>query len=316
MKKTCVTLFAPILLITCSSWGFYAHRKINYMAVFTLPSELSYFYKQHIQYLSEQAVTADKRVYVDTAESPRHYIDLDRFADHPIDSLTVHWSIVSEKFTRQQLLSTGIIPWHIERTYRNLVHAFIRKDLKQILRYSADIGHYIGDAHVPLHTTSNYNGQFTNQIGIHAFWESRLPELFADRYNFIVGRARYISQPLQLAWDIIKHSHSLVDSVLQTERLLNNTFATERKYAFYERNSILVRGYSDEYAAAYHEALHGMVEQQMRASVIITASYWYSAWADAGQPDLKKLTRLYNKHLPDDPRLPHIDSLPAVNKRY
>ena len=37
-----------------------------------------------------------------------------------------------------------------------LTKAFQNKDIERILKYSAEIGHYIGDAHVPLHTTENY----------------------------------------------------------------------------------------------------------------------------------------------------------------
>jgi hypothetical protein len=29
-----------------------------------------------------------------------------------------------------------------------------------------------------------------------------------------------------------------------------------------------------------------MVEHQMRASILAVASFWYSAWVDAGQPNL------------------------------
>ena len=35
-----------------------------------------------------------------------------------------------------------------------------------------------------------------------------------------------------------------------------------------------------------------MVERQMQASILSTGSYWYSAWVDAGQPDLKNLRRV------------------------
>ena len=49
--------------------------------------------------------------------------------------------------------------------------------------------YYVGDAHVPLHTTENYNGKMTGQKGIHGFWESRLPEINADNYNFFVLKA-------------------------------------------------------------------------------------------------------------------------------
>ena len=68
------------------------------------------------------------------------------------------------------------------------MYAFIEKDSDKILKYSADLGHYIADAYVPLHTTENYNGQLTGQKGIHAFWESRLPELFSEDYNYLVDK--------------------------------------------------------------------------------------------------------------------------------
>ena len=50
-----------------------------------------------------------------------------------------------------------------------LTNAFKEKDLIRILKFSAEIGHYISDAHVPLHATENYNGQFTNQKEFMAF---------------------------------------------------------------------------------------------------------------------------------------------------
>ncbi len=51
-------------------------------------------------------------------------------------------------------------------------------DSIKILKYSADLSHYIGDAHVPLHTTSNHNGQLTNQVGIHAFGKAVYQTIF------------------------------------------------------------------------------------------------------------------------------------------
>ncbi|MBK8081206.1 MAG: hypothetical protein IPK25_13560 [Saprospiraceae bacterium] len=73
--------------------------------------------------------------------------------------------------------------------------------------------------HVPLHTTKNYNGQLTDQVGIHAFWESRIPELFAEsNYDFFVGQAQYIDNPREYIWDIIIKAHSHLDSVLGIEK--------------------------------------------------------------------------------------------------
>ncbi len=66
-----------------------------------------------------------------------------------------------------------------------LTTAFKNKDPAKILKLSAELGHYIADFHVPLHASSNHNGQYTNQKGIHGFWESRIPELLAQPETYL-----------------------------------------------------------------------------------------------------------------------------------
>src|SRR5690606_37925329 len=109
-------------------------------------------------------------------ESPRHFIDIEDYEEGHNDSIPIHWSEGKEKVQERRLRASGIVPWQVYFTYQKLVRAFREQDNDAIIRHSADLGHYVSDAHVPLHTTRNYNGQFTGQIGIHAFWESRLPE--------------------------------------------------------------------------------------------------------------------------------------------
>jgi hypothetical protein len=167
-----------------SSWGFFAHRKINQLAVYTLPSSMASFYKKNIQYLSEAAVNPDRRRYAVPEEAPRHYIDLDDYGDSAVYKLPRYWSDAVKQFGEDSLQARGIVPWHIYRMYFQLKDAFLLKDPDKILRVSADLGHYVADAHVPLHTTKNYDGQLTGQTGIHGFWESRLPELYFEEYDF------------------------------------------------------------------------------------------------------------------------------------
>src|ERR1700753_3788650 len=108
---------------------------------------------------------------------------------------------------------TGTLPWTIASNYYYLVKAFKAHDTTAILNASANLGHYIADAHVPLHLTQNYNGQLTGQTGIHALWESRLPELFSKNYKLSAGKARYIDNPLSEAFRICHSSFKEVDSV-------------------------------------------------------------------------------------------------------
>lgn len=283
--------FLAALGILCSSWGFYAHQKINRLAIFTLPSGLIRFYKVNIDYLTAHAVDPDKRRYADSLEAPRHYLDADHYGAQPFDSIPEKWNDAVAKFGRDSLEAYGTIPWTIERNYYALVRAFQEKDSLKILRYSADLGHYVGDAHVPLHTTENYNGQLTGQTGIHGFWESRLPELFSEEYDFFVGKAQYIDQPLKKVWAIVRNTYQYKDAVLLIEARLNDKFPKDRKYGYSPRNGRVERQYSEEYSRSYHEALNGMVERQMRASVLAIGSFWYSAWIDAGQPDLRRMNK-------------------------
>ena len=159
----------------------------------------------------------------------------------------------------------------------------------RILKYSAEIGHYISDAHVPLHTTENYNGQFTNQKGIHGFWESRVPELFFDDYDLITGKAIYIEKPLSTTWEFIEESYFAVDSVLSFEKILSNDWADDRKFSFEKRGQVTMKVYSREFSKEYSKRLNNMQERRMKASIKAVGSFWYTAWINAGQPDLNDL---------------------------
>ena len=171
-----------------------------------------------------------------------------------------------------------------------LTKAFKEKNFSSIMKNSAEIGHYIADAHVPLHASRNHNGQFTDQKGIHAFWESRVPELLADKqFDFFIGKAEYIKNPGAFIWDRVLESAKAADSVLKFEKELSHQFPGDKKYAFEKRNNIVIRQYSSDYTIAYNKKLNGMVERRMRQSIFAVASFWYTAWVNAGQPDLSGL---------------------------
>ncbi len=189
--------------------------------------------------------------------------------------------------------SYGILPYWMLQYQEKLTRAFEAKDEKRILRISAEMGHYIGDAHVPLHTTENYNGQLTNQVGIHAFWESRIPELFADaEYDFMVGKATYINDLEEYFWQVIEDSHLLLNEVLAIEKELTQTFPSDKQWCYDERLEYTMRIQCPEFAKAYAEKMDGMVEERMRDAILSLASLWYTAWVNAGQPDLNAIGKV------------------------
>lgn len=369
MRFLFIITIAFLLHSFTPEWGFFGHRRINRLAVFTLPPEMMVFYKKHIEYLTEHAVDPDKRRYATKYEAPRHFIDIDRWDVYPFTKVPRDWAdammqytdilvvdvqsdtthlfgnelttnnkelirsrsgaVVEQKVYRNFFYNNvlnhyyedehtiscdslskllgydtpcktafavdhfsehGILPYHLLKMQRDLTEAFRTKSTARILRLSAEMGHYIGDAHVPLHTTMNYNGQLTNQTGLHAFWESRLPELYADaEYDFFVGKAQYIENQRDYFWNIVLESHQLLDSVLLIEKELSQIFPPDKQYCYEERLGQTIRTQCEGYARAYHERMNGMVEKRMRDAILATASSWYTAWVDAGQPNLAQL---------------------------
>lgn len=294
MKKAiqCISLVFVLLVFNYNvyCWGFYAHQKINYYAVFLLPPEMMVLFKPNISFLSEHAIDPDKRRYAVPEEGPRHYIDIDRYGEYPYLALPRKWSEAVEKFGEDSVKENGIVPWHVQTMLNRLTNAFKEKNYSYIMKYSAEIGHYIADAHVPLHASSNHNGQLTNQKGIHGFWESRVPELLAEKeWDFFIGKADYIKDPGDFIWKRVLESARAADTVLTYEAYLTRQFSDDQKYSFENRNGKTIRQYSSAFTIAYNKKLDGMIERRMRQSIYAIASFWYTAWVNAGQPDLKEL---------------------------
>jgi hypothetical protein len=238
---------------------------------------------QYLQFIQRHIV---QNYYESEWLIPNEVFDSVFVADSVLIPLKVE---VQKVFAVDRLSEMGILPWHLQMMQSRLTLAFEEGDVNKILSLSADFGHYIADAHVPLHTTKNYNGQYTNQRGIHGFWESRLPELFANEsYDFFVGKAEYIEDVTEHYWNIILESNRLVDSVLLIEKSLRQQFDEDEIYCYESVGNTTVRTYCRDFAAAYHQRMEGMVEARMKKAIKAVGDAWFTAWVDAGQPNLVK----------------------------
>ncbi|GAA4445474.1 hypothetical protein GCM10023188_48710 [Pontibacter saemangeumensis] len=290
MKR--ITLIAAALLF-CSAlsygWGFFGHKVIHQLAIYNLPKQLQGFYFKHHNYLISKSVRPDERRNDDPAEAPRHYIDIDVYGDEAINTMPEAWEAAAARYTADTLLKYGIVPWHVVVVQERLTNAFKEQNADSILYYSADLGHYIADAHVPLHTTVNYDGQLTAQKGMHSLWESKLPELFAQTYKLQGKKATYLPDTEKQIWQVVRHTYSLIPQTLSYELEVSKEFTPEAKFDQVERNGKMRQYYSDAFAEAYQQKLGSMVEDQMRAAAQQVASFWYTAWVDGGKPDMDKL---------------------------
>lgn len=287
MKKisvlVCLVAFSNHLLM---AWGFLGHQTINNRAVFALPPELFAFYKQYIDYITQHSTDPDSRRYLIEEEGCRHYLDCDHYEKSaPLDTIPHNWYKAVEKYTKDTLTEHGIVPWHILSVQHWLTKAFEEKNLQKILKYSADIGHYIADAHVPLHSSSNYNGQHSGQEGIHALWESRIPKLFLDSFDLLTGTVTYLDNPSDFIWERMSESFACTDSVFKLE-IQASAMHPENKYSYEPTGNTTTMVYSKEYCDTYDFLMQDMVSRRMQKSIQAVAAFWYTAWVNAGMPDL------------------------------
>lgn len=289
MLKFNLYSFLVVIVFSLCSWGFHAHKTIHKHAVYTLPIEISPFFNSHINQLEEQSVLADKRRYTDTSEACKHYIDIDLYGISPFDSVPKNWFHAKVKYGEDSLKSRGILPWVISWEYNKLVWAMDSGSIEQVIHHAADLGHYISDACVPLHTTYNYNGQFTDQKGIHALWESRIPEAFSSDYEYFIGKSVYLENSLSYSWELIEESFSLLDSTLHLEEKISTHYIEDTKFRMSAKNGKIQEAYTTEFISDYNTILNGMVERRLQRAILAVGSFWYSAWIDAGQPDLSRL---------------------------
>jgi hypothetical protein len=299
LKFSFLFLFITGGITLAFAWGQWGHKHISRAAVFALPEPMQKFFYNHIDYITEGAVVPDLRraIINDKNESTRHFIDIEDFKI-PISDFPKTMEEADKKYDKAFLDKSGILPWYIQTMTSKLTNAFKKRNKSEILFVAADLSHYIADANQPLHTTSNYDGQLTGQKGIHALWESVLPQMFGSSFDFKTQPAKYIDDIPAETWKIVARSHSLVDTILAADKEVRSRFTADKIYKkdstgktvlFY--NSPV---YSDEYASQFNAALHGMIEKQLRLSIYDVACFWYTAWVNAGKPDLLSL---------DDPHL-------------
>ncbi len=207
----------------------------------------------------------------DRAEGPRHFLDIDIYGPYPFVELPHDYDDAVAKFGVETVTKRGIATWRIAEYTQLLSEAMKSGDTQKIVQTAGALAHYVEDIHMPLHVVKNYNGQLTNQHGVHQRFEDDMVDTYAERIHLTPKMASEIEDPLEAAFDIVLDSYVYADDLLHADR--------KAKLG------------EDTYGASYLEKLFRfsgrIAEQRMSDAAIATASYWYTAWLRAGKPELR-----------------------------
>jgi predicted AlkP superfamily phosphohydrolase/phosphomutase len=264
------------------AWGFLAHRVVNRQAIATLPGEspLRALFEGNADYLAEHSIDPDLwRAAGREDEGPQHFLDLDAFGSFPFDGIP---RVEAEHLAKhgREAVQKGRVPWRVGEVYHELVAGFRSREPGRILERAAVLGHYVGDAHVPLHAALNYDGQLTGQTGIHARWESELVERFERQIlpGVRPAPARPVPDPVGFTFEVLLESYRHSLEALAADREV----AGRRDFADTPQDD----RYDDGYYSRLHEREASRVQARLAAAATALGSLWLSAWREAGSPPL------------------------------
>lgn len=283
MKK--LSLF--LALIVCSSWGFLAHKTLQQVSIYQLPDGLASFFYANQAYVVNQSIRPDVRRNSDKSEGSKHFLDMDAavFGPNYLTSIPHDFDAAVAKYSLDSLRKEGLVPWEVVRVYGRLVHAFKTNQPDSVLFYAADLGHYVSDAHVPLHTTKNHDGQLTGQKGMHVLWESLVPEARLSQYSLQqVGKIAYIAKPQDFIFQILTESHAMLPAMFVVEKEVRARLGEDGSFEMVEKYGKKQRYYTKAFIQAYADQLGSTVQDRMLLASTRVASFWFSAWKDAGSP--------------------------------
>jgi hypothetical protein len=256
-------------------WGDQGHKLINNKAVALLPTEMQAFTKWQ-DYITLHSVDPDNRKRDDKTEAPKHFIDIDFYKEFLNGKMVDDKKELTAVYGDSMVTKQGLLPWATLDTYNKLIQAFKDKNKDKVLLYSSDLGHYVGDGHQPMHTMLNYNGQLTNQKGVHARYEIKMVDKYIKEIEASITSAnvRKIDVPFQFIFDYIADANS-VQSVLLDADIVSSKMAGSND--------------NDEYLRLMWFKTKYVTEIQFNTAVSDFASLIYTAWLEAGKPDLNQI---------------------------
>lgn len=262
-----LALVCTVAITDAWGWGGTAHRFVNKNAVIHLPASIALLAGQQ-SYLEAHASDADTRKSADTAESPKHFIDLELYPDY--SSLPPDLLVLISQYGWQTVKSIGILPWATVWTFDSLRAQVQRGDLTKAYQSAADLGHYIGDGYQPLHCTVNYDGAQTGNRGIHSRYESGMVNLFISTVSVSVDSVRYVTDPYAFVFGYILRSHFYVDSIMLADNAAKaasgwNGSGTPPQ----------------QYYTVLWERTRYFTTALLQESTRSLASLWYTAWVNA-----------------------------------
>ncbi|MFC1550669.1 S1/P1 nuclease [Candidatus Neomarinimicrobiota bacterium] len=280
LSLLCIVTF--LFIESIAGWGYEGHRRINRLAAQLVAGEFGIFLATYQDSLAIHGPDPDYWKEANLDEGYRHYFDSDYYDKYPFDNIPRELDELINVYSDSSVKSWGIAPWAIKQKCEAVTELLRNGDWDNVILQMAALGHYVADIHMPLHTVANYNGQLSGNEGIHFRWEISMVNQLVNKIN-PVGPVEYIDDPVEYAFTIIKESFSNHENILSADSLARASLTDIQRDSLKTYETV---SFEDEYLDILFNETKELAHQRLGMAAVRVASYWYTCWVNAGQPNL------------------------------
>jgi hypothetical protein len=268
--------FVPVLAaVLCAAhpstgwtWGAVGHHYIAQNYSQHLPAYIDGL-RAYDATVDAHVTDPDTRKSYTPGESEKHYIDIDSYPEFFSGTLPHSRAALEALYGAATVVDNGVLPWAIGEEVDSLTRQFQTQRWSAAALTIADLCHYVGDANQPLHCTKNYDGKLSGNDGIHSRYESSMISSYLGQLHTSPLAVADYTSPLDAAFDVITASWAGVSPVLAGD--------TAAKAAS-------GGSYNSTYYASLWSSTGVLTQARLDTASVMTASYVYTAWLDAGRP--------------------------------
>jgi hypothetical protein len=254
------------------AWGKNGHRLVVNKAIETLPPEIRPFFESNLALLSRHVTDPLDAIAKTPAEKHNHFILLDKYGRFPFDALPRNYKAAVTKFGKAKLDANGLLPWQIGVYSEKLTEAMKAGKWDEARLDAAILANYVAEAHDPFNTTDNFDGHLSGQAGVNERFGTTLIDRYSSFFPMRPNDAIFINDPTDRAFEACLSSHSWLETILLADR-----------NARHGENS-----FNDEYYDLFYNQAAAILIRQLSDAATDVGSFWYTAWKNAGSPQLPR----------------------------
>jgi hypothetical protein len=252
------------------AWGTNGDKLIANKAVDVLPDEIRSYFEANRGYLMQHVNDPFEAAKKNPLLARNAYIRFEHYGTFPYSTLPRVYKVAVEKFGKRTLDTFGLLPWSVGLYSQKMTEAMRAHNWDEARDAAAQLAYYVAEAHDPFNTTMNFDGHLSGQQGVDDRFDTSLVDRYSQFFYVRPNQAVYIHDATDHAFEMCLDAHSWLENILLTDR----------------RTRQGLSDYTDEYYDRFYSQAGAVLVRQISDASTDVASYWMTAWINAGRPQL------------------------------